>query len=380
MKQAMDVVSRILWDDSLNSSHFTIGYLDRMLGVVEKKFEMFSWEDVASVDYNTLAIPKHRIQYFKYKDVMVWDKNKRLDDVFGTTGGKTIDEVIEKYERDHPEEEAAGGAAAAAAPNQNYDNDYEDEDSDDDGITINTGYQLQNAAAPGLTTAAHVNAKPEEEEEEAPWEPSKDDKYWGPKKRPTHFLALRITDPDVVAAAAKLHEVILNIEPKYAECVIPPERLHITLACLGLDSEDDIAKAREVLGELKQELLENWQPHLSSVSFEDVGNFFHSVLYAKVIAEDKFMKFVDHLRAVMVTSGVEIRDVFEFTPHMTLVKLKRQLGREVLHTRYLDHRLYTELSGSKLGSQIVDNIYLCEMSENREPDGFYVTHQQIFFP
>ncbi len=71
MKTAMDVVSRVLWDESLPTDSFVIGYLDRHIGVVEKSFAAFSWEDVSSVDYNTLAIPKHRIQYFKYKGIKV---------------------------------------------------------------------------------------------------------------------------------------------------------------------------------------------------------------------------------------------------------------------------------------------------------------------
>ncbi len=71
MKTAMDVVSRILWDASLPEHCFLIGYLDRHLGIIEKNFSAFSWEDVSSVDYNTLAIPKHRIQYFKYQGIKV---------------------------------------------------------------------------------------------------------------------------------------------------------------------------------------------------------------------------------------------------------------------------------------------------------------------
>ena len=37
-----------------------------------------SWDDVASVDYDVLAIPKHRIEYFKYKQIKVWDKSHSL--------------------------------------------------------------------------------------------------------------------------------------------------------------------------------------------------------------------------------------------------------------------------------------------------------------
>jgi hypothetical protein len=32
-----------------------------------------------------LAIPQHRIVYFKYKDTKVWDKSQRLDLIFNST-------------------------------------------------------------------------------------------------------------------------------------------------------------------------------------------------------------------------------------------------------------------------------------------------------
>ena len=96
MKTATDVINRIQWDEKLNPEHFTVGYLDRFVGIVENSFNSFDWEDVTSVDPTILAIPKHRIQYFKYCDEVVWDKSKRLDCVFGSTGsGMTIVDVIE---------------------------------------------------------------------------------------------------------------------------------------------------------------------------------------------------------------------------------------------------------------------------------------------
>ena len=97
MKTATDVIHRILWDDALPTEDFIIGYLDRFIGVIEKPFTAFSWEDIASVDLNVLAVPKHRIQYFKYLDIIVWDKNKRMDKVFGSTGDSlTIIDIIAK--------------------------------------------------------------------------------------------------------------------------------------------------------------------------------------------------------------------------------------------------------------------------------------------
>ena len=101
MRTAEDVINRIKWDEMLPEESFTVGYLDRFLGVQEEPFSTFSWEDLAAADYDVLAIPQHRIQYFKYKTEKVWEKSERLDLVFGSTGSAlTIHQVMENVDRE----------------------------------------------------------------------------------------------------------------------------------------------------------------------------------------------------------------------------------------------------------------------------------------
>lgn len=103
MKPATDVINRIIWDADLPIECFVIGYIDRFVGIIERPFSSFNWEDLASADITTLAIPKHRIQYFKYKTEVIWDKSVPIDKVFGSRGSNlTISDVIEQYEANHP--------------------------------------------------------------------------------------------------------------------------------------------------------------------------------------------------------------------------------------------------------------------------------------
>ena len=89
---------RIKWDKSLDASKFTVAYEDRFIGIVEKDFRDFDWDsDLASVGPEVLAVPQHRVQYFKYENRVVWKKDTRLDDFFGSTGGgKTIIDVMKE--------------------------------------------------------------------------------------------------------------------------------------------------------------------------------------------------------------------------------------------------------------------------------------------
>ncbi|XP_070691444.1 leukocyte receptor cluster member 9 [Pempheris klunzingeri] len=88
MRTADDVISRILWDPSVDASEFVVGYVDRFLGVLERPFNDFNWDTApCDCDYSAeLALPRHRIQYFTYRGHRVWDRYTRTDRVFGSTG------------------------------------------------------------------------------------------------------------------------------------------------------------------------------------------------------------------------------------------------------------------------------------------------------
>lgn len=103
MKTAEDVISRIEWDERLDKRFFRVGYVDRFLGLQEKSFTDFDFKvDLSTISdrhSNILAIPKHRIQYFKYNNEIIWDKETRTDLMFGSTGNQeTIDDVIKRHE------------------------------------------------------------------------------------------------------------------------------------------------------------------------------------------------------------------------------------------------------------------------------------------
>eukprot|EP00041_Stephanoeca_diplocostata_P014626 m.272103 g.272103 ORF g.272103 m.272103 type:complete len:949 (+) comp19746_c0_seq54:206-3052(+) len=95
MRTAREVVNRILTDANLHPGDFFVGYDDRFKGAIEKDFESFNWSSYTSVDPDAdNAVPEHRILYFKYHARTVWDKATRKDDMFGSTGGKKITDII----------------------------------------------------------------------------------------------------------------------------------------------------------------------------------------------------------------------------------------------------------------------------------------------
>ena len=382
MKTAIDVVKRIQWDRILPPDQFLVGYMDRMEGLKEKYFNAFSWEDIASVDYTVLAIPKHRIQYFKYKNEIVWDKRIRLDNVFGSTGSKiTIYDIIAKEREPDNDQEPSGGnddvrsrgswrtndVDDEAYQSDEYSDSYSDSDSDDD-IEVTIG-----GAVGGLPTFMggydeDGNPLGEDEMDE---EGGQVDKYWRDKLRPNHFLALRITNEELRDSLEEVQNQVISNEPDLADCKIPRGALHMTLTTVGLETPEKIENAATCLREVEGEL-SGIVPKSKSLKVKGVGNFFNRVIYAKVENIPELDELVEHLKMCLNEKGIDIRDYHEFVPHITLMKISRPVGR-LTGKKYISPWLYSAFSESEFGEQAVNNIHLCAMTDDRQADGFYIS-------
>ncbi|GFO43898.1 leukocyte receptor cluster member 9-like [Plakobranchus ocellatus] len=383
MKTASDVVNRIIWDDGLEKDDFIVGYFDRFRGLMERSFSAFSWEDLASVDYDVLAVPKHRIQYFKYKDVKVWDKSRRVDNVFGSAKGtKTIDVVIREVEdRDRVEQQERLKTVHAAAEKpresaESYSDDYEDDDDDDDddddGITVTIG------ASAGI--GEHQNKdKPKEGSAELVEENGAVggfDRFWRDKLRPNYFICVRITDPGVIEKICSVHDHLIEQEPMLAECCIPGASLHVTLCTLGLDTAQQLQMCIDALNRVQPDLQAAFPMH--PLHLHGVSHFYNRVVYAKVHYKKDFMVFCDLLKTLLREAGVQIRDGYEFVPHATIMKVTRPVARE-RGTKNIDPKIYTPFQDAEFGHQKMDTIYLCSMDTSRRTDGFYLTPLELKF-
>ena len=96
MRTALEVIRRLEWDPACCAAAVTVGYRD--LGeIVERPLDAFShWGAIEFAGEDDLAIPQHRVVYFKSGDDIVWDKRRiydgcRLDGVYGSTGHAKVD-------------------------------------------------------------------------------------------------------------------------------------------------------------------------------------------------------------------------------------------------------------------------------------------------
>lgn len=364
MKTAADVIKRIRWDPRLPEEFFTVGYLDRFKGVVEEPFSSFCWgEDLASLDWDTLAIPQHRIQYFKYKTEKVWDKATRLDAVFGSTtttttntcSSLTIEDLMEAVDLRLKDKARNAAEEAVEEEDSHSASDSEDEDDDEEGIAI--------SLRPAGTNLAQLLAA----------------------DRSTHFIAIRVTDPDVIQRLVAVQTDIVAAEPALREACMRPGLFHITLAMLRLDGIAGIQAAVDAVEAFPSE---DW-PALRGdgvaapiLDIRRLNHFGHRVVYAEVEARSPpglFDSLVGTLRQRLEQAGggcVAFTNSFDFIPHVTLAKVSRPMTR-MRRSKFIDEAYYATHVGDEFGQQVVDNLQLCIIEAATRYDGFYMTLSQV---
>ena len=80
-----ECIQRILYGGDLDGADFTIGYRDRFRDEpCEAPFDAPNKNVAGGERALVHALPEHRILYLKYKRRLVWHKEQRLDDVFGS--------------------------------------------------------------------------------------------------------------------------------------------------------------------------------------------------------------------------------------------------------------------------------------------------------
>ncbi len=318
MRTASDVISRILWDPDIKSEDCTIGYLDRFVGIIEKPFAAFSWEDIATVANNVLAIPKHRIQYFKFRDEIVWDKRTQTDNVFGSRGGKLIQDVIRDYKDTMPSQDGGKEASKAVV----------------EVSSVSTSVRR------------------------------------GQQDRPTHFVCIRVTNEETLANVKKIQDHIVDQCPDLADACLPLTALHVTVCMVQLETASHFETVKTVLENCKRCFVQ-FLPRCASLIFSGVDNFRDRLLYAKVSPNPALDKFSSFLIESFKGAGLKTPgNHAKFTPHMTLVKMSRPMQRE-LHTIIINPAMYTHFSSMDIGKQYVKSIHICSMTEPKQIDGFY---------
>lgn len=95
-----EVIRRIQWDYSLDSKDFSILHYDRVDdAVVESPMDAPNQSIKGKSRQLVDALPEHRIVAIKFREQVVWDRNKRMDKVFSDGGIETVMAEYDEWKR-----------------------------------------------------------------------------------------------------------------------------------------------------------------------------------------------------------------------------------------------------------------------------------------
>ncbi|KAF5916956.1 hypothetical protein HPG69_013878 [Diceros bicornis minor] len=437
LRTAAAVIQRILWDPRLDPADFSVGYVDRFLGVREEPFSAFCWDEpLAALGPGVLAVPQHRVRYFRFRGRVVWDRASRTDHVFGSGSaagrGPTILDVLDSGDapdgghapdgRDARETGDVQGTGEAhtgedKAEDAHWTGDAQDgltagpvgapggEHRERDWMGLEATFARDSGGSEAQCLAvAWPSGKAREQElgraggQASPWtrqkrrlkpatavprtsEPqamaapgrtpdgfpekaaqwgigawplhSGDDTVTRPETprqpRPTHFVALMVTEPGLQAGVAKAQEELVRAAPSCAAFMVPVQALHLTLALLRLagpgEAEAAVCALRRVLS----------APGLQApprISFTHLVLLGHHVLCAppspslESMAQGLGQRLeAEGLRVLQPPGGLH--------PHLTLAKVPQ--GSHIC----LPGPGFRP--GQEMGSQPLGKVWLCRM-------------------
>jgi len=100
LKPANEVITRLLYDQSLDKADFSFVYHDREEGMIEQPLNANNESVKGKERLLVKALPEHRIRQFLYKKRVIWDRSERLDLVFASGIGPSVklEETIMTYD------------------------------------------------------------------------------------------------------------------------------------------------------------------------------------------------------------------------------------------------------------------------------------------
>ncbi|XP_020859813.1 leukocyte receptor cluster member 9 [Phascolarctos cinereus] len=332
MKTAQAVIDRIRWDPHLDPGDFSVGYLDRFRGVQEEPFTAFCWdEELAALGPGVMAVPQHRIRYFRHRGRLVWDRASRTDLVFGSAEGRGTT-ILD-------------GLAAAGAPGE-------------DGPPGIVSSALEDSRLRSESLCPSSSTEPELK--------TKHSTSAHQGLRPTHFVALMITEPELREAVARAHARLIEAEASMGSSLVGLDALHLTLVLLRLAGPGEVAAAARALRCLVRVPSFHYP---MALHFQNLACLDHRVIYS--IPSPDLEDLAHTLAQGLKAEGFQVMEpsAEELGPHLTLAKLPRGTPGHL--------SLPEAEEGAELGSQSVEGFQLCSLRGLQGARGCYSVLAQV---
>ncbi|KAM3929185.1 uncharacterized protein RB166_006978 [Leptodactylus fuscus] len=205
------------------------------------------------------------------------------------------------------------------------------------------------------------------------------DKQTNKRLRPNYFVAIPITNDEILDLIEDVQEHVVLKEPKLFRALIQAEKVHITILVAHLQTEEDIKRAISALLQSKEKVEKLLHGKPLGLPLHGIGEFNNQVIYIKVAeqVQELLSKIAEVVTQCFVDVGVNISGSKDFKPHLTFLKLSKVPSLRRKGFRRICKDLYKEYEDVSFGTEMFSRIDLCAMHKKSKESGYYYCESSI---
>ncbi|NXW18068.1 AKA7G protein, partial [Circaetus pectoralis] len=186
-----------------------------------------------------------------------------------------------------------------------------------------------------------------------------------PQETPNYFVAIPITDDQILDRIEDVQELIFTKEPDLLRALLPVQTMHLTIIVAHLGTEEEVKNKTKV-----EAILQGKDLHMT---FHGIGQFNNQVIYVKMLEEDQKMlsRIAEAVEECFIEMNLDISGSKDFKPHLTFLKLSKAPRLKRRGFRKICSDLYKEYEDSYFGTEVFSQIDLCAMRKKKQESGYY---------
>ncbi|GAB0182700.1 A-kinase anchor protein 7 [Grus japonensis] len=194
-----------------------------------------------------------------------------------------------------------------------------------------------------------------------------------PRETPNYFVAIPITDDQILDRIEDVQELIFTKEPDLLRALLPVQTMHLTIIVAHLGTEEEVKKAVLALKQSKTKVEAILQGKDLNMTFHGIGQFNNQVIYVKMREEDQKMlsRIAEAVEECFIEMNLDISGSKDFKPHLTFLKLSKAPRLKRKGLRKICSDLYKEYEDSYFGTEVFSQIDLCAMRKKKQESGYY---------
>nr|XP_021139386.1 uncharacterized protein LOC110356809 [Columba livia] len=194
-----------------------------------------------------------------------------------------------------------------------------------------------------------------------------------PRGTPNYFVAIPITDDQILDRIEDVQELIFTKEPDLLRALLPVQTMHLTIIVAHLGTEEEVKKAVLALKQSKTKVEAILQGKDLKMTFHGIGQFNNQVIYVKMLEENQKIlnRIAEAVEECFIEMNLDISGSKDFRPHLTFLKLSKAPRLKRKGFRKICSDLYKEYEDSYFGTEVFSQIDLCAMRKKKQESGYY---------